>query len=155
MIGSRSFTTGDGEASPWQDFTAPDGWIPGQARTSRERAGLTPAEAESNALTVDASQVPIAIAAGSGVAACPFPGGGPLEPAMSNENVVGVAPTRIAKAGVEAERGSQRRLVEILFADAGCVHRGRRELKQLADQKKLSLLINQFALHRRVSIRSS
>jgi hypothetical protein len=97
---------------------------------------LTPAEAEANALTVDASQVPIAIAAGSGVAMCPFPSAAPLELAMPNENMVGVAPTRIAKSGVEAQRGAQCRLLGLLFADAGCVHRGRRVLKQLADQKK-------------------
>jgi hypothetical protein len=46
----------------------------------------------------------LAIAAGSPVGPGPFPGAAPLEPAMSNENVVGVAPTWIAKASVEAQR---------------------------------------------------
>jgi hypothetical protein len=74
---------------------------------------------------------------------------------MANKNAVGIAPTRIAKARIEAQRGAQRRLVGRLFSFAGCVHRVSTRPKQMADQKKLSLVINQFARHRRVSIRSS
>jgi hypothetical protein len=61
-----------------------------------------PADAESYPLTVDATRMALATAAASPVGPGPFPGAGPFEPAMSNENVVGVAPARIAKAGVEA-----------------------------------------------------
>jgi hypothetical protein len=115
-----------------------------------------PADAESYPLTVDATRMALAAAAASPVGPGPFPGAGPFEPAMSNENVVGVAPARIAKAGVEAQRVAQRRLVGLLlFLFAGCVHRVSTRPKQMADQKKLSLVINQFARHRRAAIRSS
>jgi hypothetical protein len=87
------------------------------------RSTLAPANAESNPLTVDASRVALAIAAGSSVGPCPFPGAAPRWLAMSNKNVIGVAPTRIAKAGVETQRGAKRRLVGLLLSIAGYVHR--------------------------------